>query len=102
MGAPSTKGRFSVAWCELDGKTVESVPMLSRRRMRRACMADSWTLGIVKPLSCWAGLVKRRWGDGREVAEVREIRDRRAVERYIVFESLRDTVEDSKSSRTAS
>lgn len=86
MGAPSTEGRFSVAWCDEEGKTVESVPMLSRRRMRRACTADSCTVGIVKPVSCWSGLVKRRCGDGRLVAEVREIRDSNAVERYMMLE----------------
>ena len=90
-----------MAWCELDGKTVESVPMLSRRRMRRACTADSWTLGIVKPLSCWAGLVKRRCGDGRLVAEVKLIKERRAVERYMVLKRLRDTVENKKRSKIA-
>lgn len=93
MGAPSTEGRFSVAWCEPDGKTVESVPMLSRRRMRRAWTADSWTVGIVKPASCCTGwFVKRRCGDGRLVAEVREIRETIAVERYMMFGELDNDV----------
>jgi hypothetical protein len=90
MGAPSTEGRFSVAWCK--GKTVERVPMLSRRRMRRACTADSWTVGMVKPVSYWLGLLKRRCGDGRLVAEVREIRDRMAAEIYMMFDESIDVM----------
>ena len=40
----------------------------------------------MKPASCCAGLVKRRCGNGRLEAEVSEIRDRRAVERYMMLD----------------
>lgn len=47
----------------------------------------------MNPASCWeGGFVKRRCGDGRLVAEVREIRERRAVERYMMFDELENTV----------
>ena len=60
--------------------------------MRRAWTADSWTVGIVKPAWCWSGLVKRRCGEGRLVAEVREIREKKTVEGCMMPDRLRGAV----------
>jgi len=69
---------------------VERVPMLSRRRIRRAWTADSWTVGIEKVCCSWLGLVKSCFGEGRLEAAVLEIRLRRALDlRYILLDGRR-------------
>lgn len=72
----------------MSGKTVERVPMDSRRRMRRAWMADSWTVGMEKADEA-GGLEKRCWGEEILKAVVVETTERRVVNlRYILAECL--------------
>lgn len=69
----------------VEGKTVERVAMEDRLSIRRASMADSWTVGILYSRD-W-GFERRCCGDGAE-AETRgriERRRRRPVGRSILL-----------------
>lgn len=101
-GKPATSdGRFSKAEIsseedeEAFGNVVESVPRDSRRRMRRAMMADSWGVGILKPCSeGLGGLEKTCWGRGRlDASEVVRRERRVSGRRMVAMLSMRYSIE---------
>ena len=79
---PRPAGRFSrldgeeEEDCEWGlGKMVERVPRGVRCRIRRARMADSYDVGILR-LGGIMGLLKMCWGEGRMLEEARGRRER--------------------------
>jgi hypothetical protein len=91
MGVPDTSdGRFSAEWG--DGNMVDSVPIVSRCRILRACTADSCTVGIrnVCPTSC-SSFAKMLCGRGRLDAEVKLRRDKNAVAKYMLALAINAT-----------
>jgi hypothetical protein len=60
----TSDGRFSDTEGLWDGKMVLRVPILVKWRTRRAIMAESWMLGILKPSVAAGGLENRKAGSG--------------------------------------
>ena len=95
MGAPPR----SEAGCErveksssmegVEGKTVERVAMEDNLRIRRASMADSWTVGIRYSGEKDGGLKRRYRGGGVEAETRRMIERRRPVGRNMFMDENR-------------
>lgn len=95
MGAPRRlevgceRAENSSSMEEVEGKTVERVAMDDRFSIRRASMADSWTVGIRYSGEKDGGLERRCCGGGAEVETRGRIERRRLVGRNIFVDEKR-------------
>lgn len=70
----------------MEGKTVERVAMEDRLSMRRASIADSWTVGIRYSREKDGGLERRYCGGGAEAETKERVERRRPTERNILVD----------------